>query len=61
MLKSFDRAFWMRYLKMRESVPEDKVSDFAPLKDEDGTLSCPFDDPEKFSFLEFKVQKPSAR
>lgn len=56
MLKSFDRAFWMRYIKLKDIAPKESLKEFSPLKNQ-GVLMCPFGDPEKYSFLEFRIKK----
>jgi len=55
LLKSFDRAFWMRYYKF----PNDSKWSSAKTKvtDEDGdveyTMDCPFGDPEESYSIRF--------
>ena len=60
MLKSFDRAFWMRHLKFGTPKDEKAVVEakkYRPLHDEEGRLECPFNDPTQFSILNLNVKK----
>ncbi len=50
MLKSFDRAFWMKNL----SVPNEKK--YVPLQIKESKCSCPFGDPKRVSMIDFKVK-----
>lgn len=53
MLKSFDRAFWMKYLR----DPSESDPNCIPLHDSDNILCCAFGDPQKASILDLKLKK----
>jgi len=55
MLKSFDRAFWMRL--QSNNINERNQRVYTPLYNEDEEMICPFGDPHTTSILKFQVKR----
>jgi hypothetical protein len=50
LLKTFDRAFWMRHFKEKNNRK------YCPYHNDDVDMGCPFDNPENTSMIKFEVK-----
>ena len=57
MLKSFDRAFWLKYMRQAKQQQQQGNEMYEPMCDSDGVLQCAFGDPQKASILDLKLKK----